>query len=50
MADKPYTGRKAGSFVKDKATGKLTLRIAQLEVQATIETAKPAATAAKKGK
>lgn len=49
MADKPYTGRKAGTFVKDKATGKLTRREEQPAASAT-ETAKPAAPAAKKGK
>jgi len=48
MADKLYQGRKAGSFVKDKATGKLTRRDEQPAPPAAA-TEKPAAPA-KKGK
>ena len=43
MADKPYTGRKSGSFVKDKETGKLRRREERPAVKATpVKPAEPA--------
>ena len=48
-ADKPYQGRKAGSFTRDKATGKLVPRETDAAQPETTETAKPAAPV-KKGK
>ncbi|MBX3580834.1 MAG: hypothetical protein KF810_02920 [Rhizobiaceae bacterium] len=50
MTDQPYQGRKAGSFIKDKDTGKLRRADEQpAALPETTQTAKPAQPA-KKGK